>query len=172
MTLKTKTFVATESFYKYQLSQQSGAQLFSKKVDISGVHPDDRVLYREQLIKESFGTKTDMQVALRLKLIAGEYVWCRLTVIHIRDAEGSIERSIGVIAREDALKNQSYVQLEALTRYVPAGTALLEVEEHSLTPIYISESMKCMTGLDFSANAYSFDYVRELFYPEERGAFC
>ena len=167
---RTKTFVASESFYKYEISEQRGEQLFSKNVDISGVHPDDRVLYREQILNESAASSNDMQVALRLKLLQGEYVWCRLTVIHMRGAEGGIERSIGVISREDALKNQSYVQLEALTKYMLAGMVLLEVGEQNISPIYVSQSMKRMTGINPSANVYSFDDISSLFYPEDRTA--
>lgn len=165
---KTKTFYASESFYKYDISAQGGERLFSRNVDLSGVHPDDRALFREQILKENVESESNIQVALRLKMEQGEYVWCRLTVIHLCGADGRIERGIGVIAREDALKNQPYVQLEALTKYMMAGTALLEVEEQGISPIYISEGLKHMTGINASDEVRSVEEIRSLFSPKDR----
>lgn len=165
----TQKFSASAGFSDYALSTLDVSCLFSERVDISKIHPNDRALFYGKFLEKVLSGESVMQVGVRLALVNGGYRMCRLSAIVVADKDGVPQKYIGIIVAENLDNCNSKVQLDAILKFIEAGILLIEICNDHASPIYISDSFYKMENISidtgFSGDAFHFvhpDDVAEL----------
>ncbi|MEG0431124.1 MAG: diguanylate cyclase [Anaerovoracaceae bacterium] len=142
----TGEFLASENFYNYKISDQEPEILFSRNVDLSGIHPDDKKLFENQMFNIGNQEENKRRMAVRLCLKDGGYDWCRVNIIIIRDSNDNVRKYLAVINKEDIAKNHSQLLVDAITNYMSAGIIMFEVSDIGLNTIYVSPIYSNLEG--------------------------
>lgn len=140
--LVTKSFVATEGFYSYSISQQSLEDLLQNKIQNEAVFIDDLDKLTPFFHKIK-GTKHSCSIELRLKKITGEYVWCLVSGMIFYDKTGTATKALGILYNIDAQK-QTIDQLQDtekifydIANNITLGVAVYEITDE-IRPIYVN----------------------------------
>ena len=95
--LQTGVFYADPGFEQYVLGNQTPADLFCARADLSGVHPDDRSALEEGLIAPLRQGGRRAYTWIRLKKTDGTYEQSVISVFLVRDGQGVPQRVIGTV---------------------------------------------------------------------------
>lgn len=117
------------------------------------VHPDDRPAY-EEFLKTLCETDAERAVSVRLKTSEGEYECRRLTAFLDRSGGRNTSKIIMAVSRavEDVQAlvkaGESDDLLRRTVRNIPVGIGIFRIDNGSPVPLYISENVYAMYGID------------------------
>ncbi len=180
-------FMATKGFYSYAIGQENPDCLFKNQGSFDVYHPDDDLIIQSFFNKIKSGSDVST-VEVRLKKITGEFVWCNLSAIIVRNADHTIAKAIGVILDIDAEKRLiQHLQgtenlFENLTNHLSMGIGIFEIT-NAVKALYLNKNSCEMFGISYEkyqsivANRKSLkidlkrlfgkDYIPMSFPPEE-----
>ncbi len=99
--------VIPHSDYKTMLGEGftlKGKLWDTKKMDF--IHPDDIPQFTEALkVVQNRGTVQD--VSVRIKKMDGEYIWCKISVVFIRNKKGTILKALGFLENIQAIVEET-----------------------------------------------------------------
>ncbi len=120
--LKDGGFYCSEAYNNYAFSRISNEDILNNSGPMDTVHPDDIDAFKE-FFKETTEGKNKVEVVLRLKLITGEFHWCRMMGFYYKDDNGVPDRTVGVIIDINKDRERSFM-FNNLLNQMPGGVGI------------------------------------------------
>ena len=159
---RTKAFYTSEAYGEYEFSKVNQNDLLNNRGPLDVVHPEDIHILKD-FFQETKEGKDRVECVLRLKLVKGNYRWCRMIGFFYKDEDGLPLRTVGVIIdihdereRNDYLE-KSRKKEQMLLSSIPGGIAIYRLKKDGIVHAdYVSEGLARLCG--YKASEYK-DFV-------------
>ena len=142
--LQNGSFYCSEAYKKYAMSQVSTDDILHNRGPADMIHPDDM----QEMQKFFAGTESGddrVEVILRLKMMDGEYRWCRIIGLYYRDQMEKPTKTIGIIIDINE-EHEENARLQKLLNSVPGGIGIYEIHGTEISQIYMNDAFYEMIG--------------------------
>lgn len=142
--LKNNQFYCSEAYQRYAFSRISNEDILKNQGPLDTVHPDD-VTALQSFFADTQAGQDRVEVVLRLKLLDGNYRWCRMIGFYYKDIEGNPSRTVGVIIDIND-EHEHQVQLQKLINEVPTGIGVYDIHDGQIELTYLNDAYYAMLG--------------------------
>ena len=139
----TGDFYCSDSYQEYAMSTIPPNLILANEGPENMIHLDDA----QAMMKFFADTKSGApraETILRLKLMSGNFRWCRMVGLFYKDEQGRPTRTLGIIIDIDEERERGFM-LDSLLNELPGGVAVFKVGK-TLECQYFNDGFAKLTG--------------------------
>ena len=141
--LETGGFYSSDGYQEYAMSTVPPYVLLANEGPADVIHPDDSQAMLQFFADTKSGAPR-AEAILRLKLVSGDYRWCKIIGLFYNDEQGRATRTLGIIIDINEEREKSFM-LDSLLNELPGGVAAFKVGT-SLDCLYFNDGFAKLTG--------------------------